>query len=117
MNRWIQAAVGLAVLAIIFVLISETRAAGERDAWAAVALARFEEDPIPAMESAREAAAGTPAEPWASYELAMMLYDEGGASELQRAAQVAESTIAEHPNHAVTGLLQKLLGALKTYEG
>jgi len=116
MNRWIQAAVGLAVLAMIGVLISETRTAAVNDAWSALALARLDEDPIPALESAREAADGTSAEPWASFELAMMLYDDGGAEERQRAEQVAQATITEHPDHAVAPLLQKLLTALNTYE-
>jgi hypothetical protein len=115
MNRWIQAATAAAVIAIVFVIFVEYQKSSEAAAWTRLGEARTQENLIDALESAREATTGTEAEPWIAFELTMALYEEGGAADLQRAAQVARATIGEYPGHAVTKLLEGLLPALDSY--
>ncbi len=115
MNQWIRLAIVVAVAAVIIVAIQEMRAGSEMSAWDDLAEARVGEDSVAALESAREAADGTSAEPWAAFDLTMALYREGTPADLQRAAQVARAVVDEHPDHAVAGLLRDVLPALESY--
>jgi len=115
MVRWIQVVTVLAVIAITLVIISEYREHKQFKAWNGLGDALAQENRVEALEIAREASGGTNAEPWIAFDLTMALYQEGSAEDLQRAAQVAQATIQEYPDHPVSKLLAGLLPALKSY--
>jgi len=117
MNPWIRLAIIVAVAATIMVAIQEWRVSATMAAWDQLAAARVGESPVASLESAREAADGTDAEPWAAFDLTMALYREGTRADLQRAAQVARATVEEYPDHAASRLLQDVLPALESYGG
>lgn len=71
---------------------------------------------VQALENARDQIPSGPARPWADYELAMRLYDAGGKDNFDRAKQVAESAVADHPEHPTTPWLRRLIAAVATYE-
>ena len=116
LRRWLAIGGIIAVLATVVVVFQEMSASSEQEAWASLDATMASEEPIPALESAREVTRGTSAGPWASYQLAVALYEEGTVADIQRAEQVAQSSISENPGHATTELLQKLLDVLKTYD-
>ena len=117
MKRWIQTAAVVAVIAIAFVIFIEVRRSSEAAAWSRLGEARASADPVTALESAREATAGSPAEPWVGFDLTMALYEEGSAEDLKRAAQVAQATIDQDPDHPASKLLESILPALASYDG
>ena len=115
MNPWFKLALAATLAAIVIVFIRDSMSQGEADAWSRLAEARVQEDSVEALERVRESADGTASEPWVAFDLTMALYDKGGAQDLKRAAQVAQATLTEYPDHAVSTLLKDLLPALKSY--
>lgn len=115
MNRWMQAAAAITVIAIAVVVFIEYREGNESAAWTRLGEARAQEDLVAALESAREAASGTSAEPWTAFDLTMALYEGGSAEEMERASQVARATIDKNANDAVSELLESIMPALESY--
>jgi len=117
MGTWIKVAGVLALVAIAAVVVIDQMQAADDKAWDYYAEARAGNFTPEALENAREASKGTDAEPWVNWRLAMALYATGSAEDLQRAQQVAESSIQAYPEHQTTAWLRDLVAALKTYEG
>jgi len=111
---WIKIGIAVAVLAVVGVIVVSQRQQADEAGWAELAAAR-QEGSVEALEDARETARGTSAEPWINFHLTMALYEAGGSSDLQRAIQVAEESISDHPDHVATGFLRNQLPALESY--
>ncbi|MDG2150446.1 MAG: hypothetical protein P8N09_13085 [Planctomycetota bacterium] len=115
MNRWIRTITAVAVIAIAMVVFFEYRESKQTEAWNRLGSALGQANPVEALEIAREASVGTEAEPWIALDLTLALYEEGSLDDLQRAAQVAQSTVKGYPGHPASKLLSEVLPALKSY--
>ena len=104
----------VAVSAVVIVWLAYDSAANEQ-AWTHLAKARAQDMSIESLEAARADAAGSSAEPWIAYHLAMQLWDGGEPEQLAKAREVATNSIAVFPDHATTPYLEELVKALDTY--
>jgi len=89
---------------------------GDDQSWEALAQAMKAQDPVPALETARDQASGGPAGPWIEYELALQLYDRGGSENFQRSHQVAQAALDAHPDHVTAPWLRRLIAAIDSYK-
>ncbi|MCB9898048.1 MAG: hypothetical protein H6825_08595 [Planctomycetes bacterium] len=115
MNPWIKILLAASGVAVVFIVINAMHHASEDAAWTHLAMARADGNSIEALETARDSAADTVAEPWISYFLAMQLYQAGEPDQLQRARQIASDLKAEHPDHALVPYLDRLIAAIDSY--
>jgi hypothetical protein len=106
---------GLALAAILGVVIrSQITALASAD-WAHLSAARAAGLTIEALEDARVEVAGTDVEPWCSFYLAMEYYNQG--DDFDRAEQIASESVEQFENHVTTPILAELLVALQSYSG
>jgi len=112
---WVRVAAAVLVLSAIFLFFDERSSNVENEAWAAVSSAREPEFTADSLEDVRQQVEGTSAEPWASFYLAMLLYEEN--TDLDRARQIASASVASHPDHATAEMMSQLIDALDTYSG
>jgi len=103
----------IAVTAILVVIVRDRLDARDLSGWETLAAARVDGLTAEELEQVWIEVDGTSAEPWAGYYLAMQLYTDG--TDLDRAHQVADSTIRAFPGHAVAPMLDDLLAALDSY--
>jgi len=106
---------GVAIAAVIVVVLSEQRAAAQAAGWDALAAAERAGGSPEALESASQAAHGTDAEPWVELLLARSLYDAGGKDQLERTRLVAQQALDRHPGGEVAGYLRQLVAAIDSF--
>jgi hypothetical protein len=106
---------GVAIAAVIIVVLSQQRAASQAAGWDALAAAERAGGSPEALESASQAAHGTDAEPWVELLLARSLYDAGGKDQLERARLVAQQALDRHPEGEVAGYLRQLVAAIDSF--
>ena len=104
----------VAVTAILVVVVRDRLEASDLAGWDRLAEARSGGFTVEKLEKAWIEADGTSAEPWAAYQLAMLLYDEG--TDMDRAKQVADAALRAFPDHPIAPMLDSLLQALDSYE-
>lgn len=113
-SPWARLALAVAITAIVVVVVRDRMEAGESQAWERLAQARVAGFGIENLEDLRQEVAGTSAEPWVAFHLAMQFYDSG--TDYDRARQVAEAAIESFPDHATAPLLVRLVDAVKSYQ-
>ena len=115
MGRYVGLVVLVAVVALAVVLIRQHRAAADRQGWDRLADAREQGMSVESLNTARDEAAGSPAEPWIDLELALKLYDQGTPADLERALQITTESLAKFQNHPVAAGLTRLKSAINSF--
>ena len=103
---------GLAIVAVVLVIVQEQRSASQAAGWDALATAERAGSTVEAFETASQAARGTDAEPWVDFLLARRLYDAGTKEQLERARQVAQQALDRDPDGAAASYLSRLIAAV-----
>jgi hypothetical protein len=117
MHPALKALIAVTVIAIIIVVYRSQSQADEQSGWAQYGAAEAKGMSVEALESARDQAKGTSAEPWIAYELAMKLCTTGGHSNLDRSKQIAQETLSNYPDHPVAEWLKKLVAVADSFAG
>jgi hypothetical protein len=112
---WARLGLVISVTAILVIVVRDRLEASETTAWDQLAAARMDGFTAEELEGVWREVGGSSAEPWAAFHLAMTLYDEG--TDLDRARQVADSTMKSFPDHATAPMLGRLIEALDSYSG
>jgi hypothetical protein len=103
---------GLAIVAVVVVVLMEQRASSHEAGWEALSTAQRAGDTVESLETAAQAARGTDAEPWVDFLLARRLYDAGGKEQLDRARSVAQQALDRHPDSAAAAHLSRVIAAV-----
>jgi tetratricopeptide (TPR) repeat protein len=102
----------VALAAVVIVVVQEQRAAAREAGWEALAAASNAGNTIESLESAAQATKDTAAEPWAAFQLARKLYDQGGTAQFERARLVAQQALDRYPDHAAAAHLARIIAAV-----
>ena len=103
---------GLAIVAVVVVVLLEQRASSHEAGWDALSVAQRAGGTVESLETASQAARGTDAEPWVDFLLARRLYDAGGKDQLDRARSVAQQALDRHPDSAAAAHLTRVIAAV-----
>lgn len=116
MHPMLKVLLAMTVLAVVIVVIQSQGQDAETDAWGHLAAARAQGLTVEALETARDQVRGSSAEPWLDCQLAVKLYEAGGAESFERARQVAQEAIDRHPEHVTSERLRNLIAAIASFE-
>lgn len=116
MHPLVKSSLAIVVVSTVVIIYMAYSGAAREEAWAHLAEARSQGMTVEALETARADAAGTDAEPWIAYHLAMQLWEEGDDGKLSKAREVASQSVADFPDHPTTPYLVDLVAALDTYK-
>jgi hypothetical protein len=115
MHPVLKGLIAAAAIAILVVVFRAQSASTEYAGWENYGSAEVSGFSVEALESAKEQARETPAEPWIAFQLAFRLYETGGKSNLDRARQVASDSISRYPDHPANPWLQQLVHAAESF--
>jgi predicted Zn-dependent protease len=107
-----QIIIGLAIVAVVGLVIHQQRKSSDDAGWTALAVAAGKGGDIEALREAALDAKDTSAEPWVAVQLSTALYDAGGAANVDQARVVARQALERFPGHPAASLLSSLLAAL-----
>src|SRR5262249_11576779 len=116
MRLALRVLVVLALATLVGIIFQQRREAAERAGWDHFAEAHDQGMTVAALETAKDQAKGSPAEPWLNFELALKLYEQGTSADLERASQIAKEAESQFSSHPAGEACRKLQAAISSFQ-